>query len=232
MRNVILVSSGRKGTFLVLTALERHPQIFCHEQLFGADHADRHPFVRNLSGYEAAPRLFSRDMLHLSPQHRIVFPVAPTEQDKYADSIWRYVDENPDIGLIHLRRKNLLKGYVSLLVAKETGLWANRYPATDLEPSIRVDPGTAERYLRWDLKESIECQARYSDRASIVICYEDLVADLQYHYGLIQAFLGVEQRTLWPRTCKQASRSLQTAISNYAELAERWKGTEFERYLE
>lgn len=231
MRNVILVSSGRKGTFLILTALERHPQIFCHEQLFGQDHDKRHPFVRGLNGYEAAFRLFSRDWLGIQPQQRIVFPVAPTEQDKYDQSIWRYVDEHPDISLIHLRRRNLLKGYISMLVARETGRWANRYPALTPEPAIHVDPAAAERYLRWDLKESVECQARYSARSSLVICYEDLVADLQYHYGLIQAFLDVEPRPLWPRTCKQASRSLETAISNYSELTERWKGTEFEQYL-
>lgn len=232
MRDVVLVSSGRKGTFLVLTALERHPQIFCHEQLFGADHANRHSYVRGLSGYDAAFKIFSRDRLHLSATQRIVFPVAPTEQDPPGKDIWRYVDEHPDVGLVHLRRRNLLKGYVSMLVAKTTGLWANRYPSETLEPPVPVSIAAAERYLRWDLKESVECQKRYSHRTHLTICYEDLTADLTYHYNLIQAFLGVEQRPLWPRTCKQASRSLSTAISNYQELVERWRGTEFEQYLE
>lgn len=219
---------------MILTSLEKHPKVFAHEQLFGAKSLEtRHIFVRGLTNAQVGERCFDRKTLQISDDTAIVFPCAPgmREEDK-ATSFWGWVDSRSDIQLLHLRRRNVLKAYVSQQVALLTGAWGNRYPAVEAEPRITVNREAAEVYLKWDLKDSLACQARYANRPHMAVFYEDLMANPKRLLNLIQQFIGVEPIDIWPRTKKQATRSLRDAITNYDQLVSDWKGTEYEQYLE
>lgn len=228
-----MATNGRKGTFLILTSLEKNPHVFTHEQLFSEpDPAKRHVFVRNLTNYQLGERCFNREALAVPDDTAVVLPCAPGMlEHEPSEAFWTFVDNRSDIQLLHLRRRNLLKGYVSGLTATKTGVWSNRYPSLEPEPAVQVDPILAAKFIRWDLKQSLLWQERYKDRPNLVVFYEDMVADIPGTLNSIQRFLEVPVMDVYPRTRKQATRSLPEAISNYDELCAAWKGTELEQYL-
>lgn len=233
MTNTVMATNGRKGTFLVLTALERNPDVFVHEQLFSNPPESRNIFVRGLTGWETGERCFDRKLLDVPSSSGIVLPCAPGMVEPTDEpSFWSFVDSRPDIQLLHMRRRNLLKAYVSGQVASITGIWSNRYPTVTPEPAVRVDPKAAANYIKWDLKASIDAQERYKDRPNMVVFYEDLAADVPLWLERIQQFLQIPVVETRPRTRKQATRKLATAVSNYDELREAWKGTELEQYFD
>lgn len=233
MTNTVMATNGRKGTFLILTALEKNPHVFTHEQLFSEpDPAKRHVFVRNLTNYQLGERCFDRKLLDVSADTAVILPCAPGMfESEPSEAFWTFVDERRDIQLLHLRRRNLLKGYVSGLTAAKTGVWSNRYPILEPEPAVQVDPILAAKHIRWDLQQSLLWEERYKDRPNLVIFYEDMVANIAGTLNTIQQFLQVPVMDIYPRTRKQATRGLPEAISNYEELTTAWKGTDLEQYL-
>jgi hypothetical protein len=66
----------------------------------------------------------------------------------------------------------------------------------------------------------------------IDLTYESLVADYVGEMRRILDILGVRHEEVKPNTQKQSSKSLSESITNYFELKEKFRGTEWETFFE
>jgi hypothetical protein len=216
--NAVLASSGRKGTFMLLTALGSHPDVFAHDQVFSiGTHA---------SGTRTMRECFDRQRLGIAEHVAIVLPASPTMTRP--PDFWPAVFADRSIRVIHLRRRNMLRWYLSLELATLTGKWSCKDAPVEIEPAITIDPYKAASAIATDLHCEWECSRQLASHQTIVIYYEDLQAG---SLSKAQELLGAHPMAIRPTTKKQALRPLREAILNIEELEAAWRGTAFETYL-
>lgn len=135
--------------------------------------------------------------------------------------------ESDGMRVIILRRRDLLRRYVSEQIAHRTGRWREFHSAGPTrespveERSVRVDT----TMLLESFRNSEDHFARF-DRLStgvprIDVWYEDLVADLDGQLRTIAGFLGAGEpdNEAPPRLVRQNPEPLSTLITNHDEVA-------------
>ncbi len=126
-----------------------------------------------------------------------------------------------ELRVIHLKRRDALRTFVSLCRAREHQQWIDTSDARRRQRPVAIDP---EEFFA-DYHQTRRLQAQYEevfqDHPRLELFYEDLVADLAGEMRRVQDFLGVEQRQVIPLTYQQSYLPLSAAISNYAEIEDR-----------
>ena len=148
--------------------------------------------------------------------------------------ILNYLKNLKDLKIIHLKRKNVFRAYVSLKVALKTNEWVVYGKTNSKLPNSEINP-TYENCLFFFkfVKENMKFyESFFKDSHHLEIFYEDLVGNPKIALSKIQEFLNVEQFDLKSLCKKQASASLPSYVSNFFELKKMFSGTEFEQYFE
>jgi hypothetical protein len=145
----------------------------------------------------------------------------------------RYVAENEDIRVIHLRRQNLLKVHVSRLLMDER----DRVQATAPTQAvwIHVDPAKAIASLRKARAYYESFDKVFERHPRLQVTYESLFdgAYLQAETARrVCAFLGVANHPMQSKLTKLNPESLRDMVTNYAELASAVSRTEFADMLD
>ena len=146
--------------------------------------------------------------------------------------IWEWLRDQNDIHIIQLKRKNLLKRYLSLVKAKSTDVWRDTSDSAAGSKSFELDYdeclASFEEVKRWE-KEHVDFFAGHPFQE---VVYEDLARDYTGEALKIQRFLGLSEQAVKPSIYKQAKRSLSESISNYADLKHRFADTEWAVFFE
>lgn len=218
----ILLANSRAGTHIVKTALAQHPDVLSHEQRLRWP--DFHPTD---TGKELFDRLF------VTHKRAVVLPLDFGAGSNTHPGFWDELSSQK-VRVIHLRRWNMVKWFVSLKLAESTNRWiAGAQPERPTE-TVTIDyrellrtsfaiwrkQRQADRYLR-------EHQAMY-------LWYEQLSDPKVYQTAMaaVQRFLEVAVMDLRPTCFKQESRPLREIVTNYTELARCLVGSPFEMYLD
>jgi LPS sulfotransferase NodH len=153
-------------------------------------------------------------------------------QDDSRKAVWEYLKNNEYLRVIHIKRKNILKTYLSRKRAEMTDDWANisgnkkDYPAVflDYEECLRNFTSTRTWESQYDLF--------FDNHQKIDLYYENLARDYDREMNRVWELLGVDYEPVKPNTYKQATKPLSIAISNYFELKEKFIGTPWEEFFE
>jgi LPS sulfotransferase NodH len=145
----------------------------------------------------------------------------------------------PGMKVVRLRRRNVLRQYVSLQIAFNSGIWArNRRhasPAVD-ERAVTVD---IERFIRY-VYNLLENQ-RAAERAladagvdALDVWYEDLSEHLDVELRRIATFLGAGKpaHEAEPVLARQNPEPLRLLVRNYAEVRSRLSHTSMRVFLD
>jgi Sulfotransferase family len=241
VRAIILTTQRTGSTFLVW-CLDSHPDIDCAgELLIGVPEKPGQPGYRGpfQKFYKLKNIIKSGAWL---PGHRMnryfsggdakvrAFKVMYNHL-KYPPSL-RYLRDHEEIRVVHLRRQNLLKLYVSRLLMPQRRQVQTRSP---VEPIwVRVDPSHAIASMRAAQRRHEDFAALFKNHARLPISYETLI-DGQYLNAetgrRICEFLGVTYRPMTAPLTKLNPESLQEMVTNYDELAEALSRTEFSGML-
>jgi LPS sulfotransferase NodH len=147
----------------------------------------------------------------------------------YSSTATEYLANLPDLRIIHLKRRNRLRRFVSLKRAMTSGVWT-------LSQGEERAPEKAPMDLDFDeCVEDFETIAKgergydefFSRRTTLEVFYEDLTADLDAWSSRIQEFLTLPLRKLQVPTRRMGGGSLRDAIANYDDLANRFADTEW-----
>lgn len=244
----IVLSHPRTGSNYVIDLLGSHPSIVTYGELFSPGFllgslkpaiVKRWPFIYHAYTYirERFPLVILK---HVVFRHyrkkvsavgfKIFYEHAHTGKSK---AVWPFLRETEGLKIIHLKRRNILRSYVSYLIANRTGEF------------IRFSTNAPPRAVR--VKVNIKrCRARFSkierDRAKfekyfsghdiLTVWYEDLCARPQQQLRKIQSFLGVSAAPLYSTVVKQNTGPLWEIVSNYRELRKAFARTRWAAFFD
>ena len=216
----VILFPGRTGSSFLVSALASHPQVLVEgEQLVRRDSTRQRDWLRSYLDLPRPPAV-----------HAVGFK---TKLKDVADlEGFSHALRSRRVRVLALRRRNLVKLAVSTLNAKRihdaTGRWNLRGSDAALSP-LAVQPD--------DLAHAIEgCAAAqrevddYTARLgleTLVLEYEDLLADEAAWLDRVARFLGVEPRPLRGTVEKATSDDLRIALADHAMHAARFADTPY-----
>lgn len=158
----------------------------------------------------------------------------PTSNQEQNQQILNYLKSVKDLKVIHLKRKNYLASYVSLISARSSGSWMStkNVKSEKYDRLIEIDYEDCikefEKIQNWE-KEYDEL---FVDHPVYQVNYEELKENLVESLKHIQNFLGVPQKTLYSNTIKQSKIPLDQKITNYKELKDKFSGSDWSSFFE
>ena len=238
----VVASYQRSGSTMLTSSLTAHSRAHCFGEIFNRRHA-----MLWTPGYDNDSRWLNaiRDHRPQSFLDRFVFrgyardidavgfKVFPDHaQDLRFRSVVDPLLGDPGVKVIHLYRDNKLAVYVSLILARESGVWATKGGKRTAPAKVLINPNecasglaeleSKEHYFR----DALENQPHLS------VSYEELANDRSTHYGRVLDYLGLPYEDMSPHTAKQRGKALRDVIENFRELAERFSGTPYARHFE
>jgi len=183
----VIIGSYRTGSNYLSSLLANNPHIVSMGELFNESLIYSRPGNSYLQKNIVAK--FIRDVAPLwFLQHLIFHSYQPNIQavgfrffylqalEKFLP-VLQYLREDTKIRIIHLKRKNLLKSYVSLRMAQETGIWtvSSLSPTTQPALSLTLHPKECESYFN-SMETHIKLFDEYfSNHKYIEVTYETLM---------------------------------------------------------
>jgi LPS sulfotransferase NodH len=248
MRKFVVVGVQRSGTTLVTTSLDSHPDVCCAGELFKMRRPRRGVDVRD-GGY----RSYINSALHLKIADRLVRPCLVRHYlDRFfAQSSFRaigfklmrnhlhpgqfpmvtpYLIER-QTSVIHIVRENVLKTYISRLMAQRSG----RFHTTDKRAAssgIEVPVRDLVRKLSGIAEQNMQLTQTFGGSVPYIACtYEQYSADPEIQGRRLLAFLGLRATELHTPLVKLTSDDLSRTVENLDAVKRCLHSTEFEKWI-
>jgi len=152
-------------------------------------------------------------------------------------SVKNFLQQHTEIRIIHLRRDNLLKQYISkrLLGVKRRKRWEPHSTVKLPVVSVRINPDAAIKAMLHCKKQFNEFEELLSSHNKIEVIYEDMIDGKRLNDKTTKAICGlldIEYRPLFCDLVKTNPNQLKLMIENYEDIKIALKNTEFERFLD
>ncbi len=194
-------------------SLDLHPNIVCLSESFNPDYSSANDyFTENTPANEVLERYI------FAPRERKIRAVGFCLHRTGASfgnwpDLWQTLAGLPDLHIISLRRRNLLRRHVSFQNRPRRGVpWR-----PDPEPLVLQ---THELIADFEHQTSRnqEFDQLFEGHPLLKIEYEDLCADFESSTRRVQDFLKVPYQRLHPVTAKLTTCPLDQSIQNYEQL--------------
>lgn len=247
-RRFVLLCRSRTGSSLLVSLLDCYRGIRCLGELFGAksvlsntwimsDPIDyiRRAVYRNRSRVVEAvgfKLFYTHAHEELVGGYSVRMRKVPVAVRRRLEKLWIYLQRNRDVSVIHLKRRNRLRTFVSWKIARRDRIWHSTSDQSAVRP-IRLDPDECVRDFRRTQEWETEFARFFCKHPVLDVFYEDLQENPASELRRITAFLGVSSDvvTLQSNLRKQNTRTLPETIENFSEVADALRGTEWERFL-
>ncbi|MFO1060622.1 MAG: DUF6473 family protein [Dongiaceae bacterium] len=230
-RLFILLAAARTGTNLLGGLLHGQPGIFMGGEIFTEDPSWRDAVAWDLNSRLVDPDLtalrgtdpvsFLGHLIDRTPTGTslVGFKISYYDADQHP-AIKRYLAEHHEVAIIHLRRRNWIRRFLSERRAQETKEWfAPRNAESKAPPAIRLDPFSVCGNIAYIAGKENEYAALFGQHRVLNVFYEDLEARPNAVAARAARFLGATPvEGLVPAGRKQGTDSLREAIANYDEL--------------
>lgn len=257
----LILGEGRTGSNLLVQALNSHPEIVCFREVFNWTHKR---IDYQVAGYEEfatrdrgmrkeQPLQLLRERIFRDwppPTLAVGFKLHYGHAFGY-EGLEEALVADQDLRLIHLRRKNMLRTYVSLMLAQRSGEWEkddsptprvrlrrlissakNALGGTDPLTRIHVSPAEFERFVVVHTLQGERYDGLFTTHAQLRLTYEDMVGNFEKAVGEAQDFLCVSHRKPETTLQKQRTRPLADQITNFRELRTHFVGTQHEAWFD
>ncbi len=152
-----------------------------------------------------------------------------------------YLLNNRSIKIIHLRRRNRLRRYLSQRIAEQSGSWyqsgswwhqlMSKQKSSMLSHSIEIDPTEIIKDFEHLAFEEEKYEALFLNHSTLNLFYEDLSTELTSMSSNIAEFLNISVRKLKTRSKRNKTVELNKAIANYDELKKALIDTKWAQYF-
>jgi LPS sulfotransferase NodH len=245
----IITGPARTGSTMLVQLLRSHPEICSHSELFSPNKItgmtgvylqksrEEPGFIERLSNerdrdpikflYKIALDSQGRKVVGFKLKHdELVLPEYKTLRDEIAGDL--------DFRIIHLRRENLLRRFLSWHIANHIThitLAVGPQAIPDV-PRVRLDPSKCQRDFETTEKREKEFRELFAKHQSFSISYEELVSGNSDKVSALLSFLEVSPRELTTTTKKLGNDDLRKAIANFDELRAHFAGSRFANFFE
>lgn len=222
----VILSAPRSGSNMLCSMLNSHPEILCHHELF------------NPSGIFCALHLRDTDF----PLNKISISQRNNHPINFLNSIWQHHQYESCVGFkmthiqdqqvftaviadhsikkIVLERRNVIKRYVSQIIAERNNIWEDYGISESTAPleKIKIDADLLKQNIKFNqhFYKSIKNQLNNTAQTYLQLEYESLMkTEIQQK---ILNFLNLRYFNLTPRSRKQNNDDLAMLVSNYSDL--------------
>ncbi len=235
----VCIGYARTGSTLLMRSLDNHSRIVGFGEI--VKNIDRYPqhyheFENNQALFERDPVRFLQTMVFrkypppiAAVGFKIFYHHAPREA-AWGRGVWDYLLGQPELRVLHLKRRNKLKTLLSEKQAGETEEWI-KYSGDKEPAAVAIAPAEAEAFFERLAAWEAEYDALFAGHSHCEVVYEQLTRDLPGGLRQIQAFLGVPQEDVHPGTEKRPRRTLAAQIANYAELKAHFGATPWAEFF-
>lgn len=157
----------------------------------------------------------------------------PLDQD--APQLWETLMNMSNLSVIHLRRRNLLRAFVSWKIAHEHQYWfrARRDPGLPLnQRKSSLDEEEVRAWFRTSTRWREGFEQQFRHHPTLDIYYEDLVENRERELERVMAFLGVTPFKMRTHLTRQNPEPLKELVSNYRDLKASFANTEWAGFFE
>ena len=243
-RKFVIVGTARTGSTLLVDLLKSHSQVRVFGELFRSMDRigwDVKPFAtfqppELISLYRTDPLAFLEGhVFRRWPRtckavgFKLFYYHARTPEHSV---VWDYLAADPDICVLHLRRRNLLAQYYSLRLAHQTNSWTKSTTAKGDHAPVRLDAQECRDHFGWVRGLEEECIAFFAGHDVHDIWYEDLVANQARAMGDVQDYLGLARQVVTAKIARQRTTPLRLAIENYDGLRSELANTPWAGFFE
>ena len=148
------------------------------------------------------------------------------------EPVWTYLRKQKDIKILHIKRENVLKTYLSHTRALNTNNWIDTSNKPHDEPPITLEYDKCLRYFEQIRRYEEEYDDFFKGHDKLELIYEKLAASYKSELKRVTDFLGVPAEDTEPVTFQQARSPLFESIANYRELKEKFQATTWAKYFE
>lgn len=246
----VITCPARTGSTMLVHLLRSHPDICSHDEVFSSPgtiggmtgtylvkcraepgfasylsaEKDRDPIkflykiVLDLQGKKAVGFKLKHDELVL-PEYK---------------ALREEIVNDRDFRIIHLRRENLLRRYLSHYVANRvTGvtLVVRGQTVPEMQPVV-LDPHECAKDFETVLAREKEFAQLFVQHRSFSISYEEMIAPGAEKIQSLLDFIGVSRRELTTITQKLGRADLRQVIANFEELRDYFADGPFSKFFE
>ena len=243
----VILAAPRTGSTMVESMLNSHPDAVVGSELLNdvLTEQDGEIFWPKKSAHHERV-LHDRELARLRREDPVAFlsaigDVARSEgyrvfgfkmlyaHGSHSSTATEYLASLPNLRLIHLKRRDRLRRFVSLKRAMTSGVWTLRQEEDRAleKPPMELDFDECVEDFENIAKAEREYDEFFFRQSILEIYYEDLVADLDALSRRIQEFLTLPPRKLQVPTRRMGGGSPRDAIANYDEMASRFADTEW-----
>ena len=221
----LILGAMRTGSNLLRLTLNSSPQIIIENEVFNQKQPELGFTYDTIMG-----NLFRKYPIPIKAVGCKIFYNHLSKEE------WGKISTLPKFKIIHLRRRNKLRSYLSLKIAEQTNQW--------IEGQRKIKPPLAKRqilinkqdmFVYFSKMELWERQAseRFREREVLNVYYEDLATNFVDTISRVTKFINV---TKWNRQYmgirKQNAEPMEELILNFDEIEEALTNTPFQVYLE
>jgi LPS sulfotransferase NodH len=245
LTKAIILTTQRSGSTFLQQCLQSHPEIYCVGELLIVGLGVRLPDAMNrfrtvskltrfaLSGAWLPTRLMDRFFAMDEAKAKVFKAMYNHIANPWTQ---RYLVTHTDIRILHLRRRNLLKQYVSYLLLGKPRVKHWQPHATEPIPAaqIVVSPRAAIEYMRRACEQFPRYEGVFSGHSRLGLVYEEMIDGKSLRAEVadqICDFLQVTRRPMTSKLVKINPERLQEMVKNYEELAAAVRKTEFASLL-
>ena len=226
----VILGQARTGSNLLQTELcRRWPEVRCLGEEYGPDRRRQRP--GETTG-EVTARVFAATDEHPVVGCRVFYGHVTAAE--FGDLL-----KTSGIKVVHLRRRNILRRYVSLQIALHNDVWARGRrraapPIDDRAVTIDVDDFIESSTVAAERRTDLERALADAGVAVLDVWYEELSARLDPELRRIASFLGLGEpvRESEPVLMRQNPEPLRLLVRNYAEVERRLARTSMREFLD
>lgn len=223
-RKFIVLARSRTGSNLLLSYLNSHPRIFAQGEVFQKLHG-RDP-------KKILASVFGRQPRYIRAVGFKIFYYHPLDGENCP--LWQELAGMSDLGVIHLKRRNIMKTLLSRKMAARDHAWqcvSTPEPA-EKKPAFAIDSEELRQGFVRTREWETNAGKMFAAHRLIDLYYEDLVADPQAAFKRVTDFLGLPYRLPKSKLRKQNLLSLREMLINYDQLQAEFSGSEWESFFD
>lgn len=147
------------------------------------------------------------------------------------DAVLKYLSDDKEIRIIHLKRLNKLSTLLSNKLAEQSDVWTSE-SGSYLSKTVKLDLGECHRFFRNIEEREGRYDRLFQEHPVLQITYESIIADTDNESKKIQEFLGVDYHVMQTLLRRQNRAHVSKIIENFNELKYEFSSTPWSRYFE
>lgn len=217
-KKFVIISRSRTGSTLLMALLRAHPNVVCEGEIFKV--------LNGRSCRSIWDEFFGKRERIIRQVGFKLFYYHPFDDDK---AVWDFIQDDPKVSILHLKRSNLLRALVSQKIGEKTKQWTqNIKDDRVLDKQIRIEEDECRQTFEQVSQYEQQTKERFEDSHPYMeLGYEDLSASRDATMREVFDFLDLPYYSSKTVMKKQNPEQMTDLLINYNELKQAFNSTKW-----